>query len=260
MKIERELNFNDIELYKVLLNNEDKLIYQSKVGAVNYLAVKTRPDLAYSISRCSNHLQSPTQLDMSNIDHILEYIRNTQNFGITFRATDDDKLYGYVDASYANHDDRKSHYGISLHFGKNNGSFYVASKKTPIVALSSTEAEYIALCEGSKIISWARQFLMELGYPQLEPTQIFEDNMSAIHMVNNGNDKGRTKHIDIRYHFIRQLLLEKQIIINYLDTHHMRADMLTKALQKNKFREFRAQLLGQYSLQNSGRVLLCWKV
>jgi hypothetical protein len=93
MKIERELNSNDIELFQVLLNDEDKLIYQSKVGAVNYLAVKTRPNLAYSISNCSTHLQSPTQLDMLSIDHILEYIRSTQNFGITFRATDHDKLY-----------------------------------------------------------------------------------------------------------------------------------------------------------------------
>jgi hypothetical protein len=227
---------------------------------VNYLAIKTRPDLAYSTSRCGSNMHNPTKQDMNNVDRILQYIYNTKELGITFSASEDSQLYAFIDASYANHPDRKSHYGVSMHYGRNNGAFHVASKKMRIVALSSTEAEYIALCEGAKIISWARQFLDELGFKQLTPTQIYEDNISAIHMVNNGNDHGRTKHIDIRYHYIRQMLLEKQVIMDYLDTNHMRADILTKALQSNQFRNFRAQLLGQFSSSNSGKVLLCWKI
>jgi hypothetical protein len=260
MKVERNSNDIDIKHLHVPLTALETTLYQSKVGAVNYLAVKTRPDLSYAISRCSNNLQNPNQLDMINIDHILKYIKNTKDFGITYKACTDNKLYGYIDASYANHEDRKSHYGISLHLGNENGSFHTVSKKMKLVALSSTEAEYIALCEGTKLISWTRQFLSELGFTQTSPTVIYEDNISAIHMVNNGNDHGRTKHIDIRYHYVRQMLLEKQIILEHLSTHHMHADMLTKALSFNKFREFRGKILGSHNLQNSGTVLLCWKL
>jgi hypothetical protein len=266
MKVERELTENELSHLNTPLNKTDITLYQSKVGAVNYLAVKTRPDLAYATHKCSNNLQNPTQLDMENINHILKYIKNTRLLGITFKASSSDtffSLYGYIDASYANHADRKSHYGISLHLGDNTGSFHAVSKKMKLVALSSTEAEYIALCEGAKIISWARQFLSELGFSQTNPTIIFEDNLSAIHMVNNGNDHGRTKHIDIRYHFIRQMLLEKQIVLKHLSTHQMHADMLTKALSTNKFREFRDKLLGKNSItmsQNSGTVLHAKKV
>ena len=148
----------------------------------------------------------------------------------------------FVDASYGNHDDRKSHCGVSLHLGFPGGSVQTVSKKTKLVALSSTEAEYIGLCEAAKIVAWARQFLEEVGYPQQGPTILYEDNKSAINMVNNGNDHGRTKHIDIRYHYIRDLVEEGKVVVEYLPTDIMVADTLTKALDKNKFLKFRESL------------------
>ena len=79
-------------------------------------------------------------------------------------------------------------------------------KKGTILALSSTEAEYIAMYEASKLIMWLRQFLTELGYPPPTPTTLFEDNKSAIQIVHNNNDRGRTKHMDVRCHLIRELV------------------------------------------------------
>ena len=112
-----------------------------------------------------------------------------------------------VDSSYASHLDRKSHYGISIHMNNNLGSCVSVSKKSTIIALSSTEAEYVGMFEASKIILWLRQLLLELGFsPTKPPTILYEYNKSAIHISENGNDNGRTKHMDVRYHLIRELI------------------------------------------------------
>ena len=91
-----------------------------------------------------------------------------------------------VDSSYASHLDRKSHYGISIHMNNNSGSCVSVSKKSTIIALSSTEAEYVGMFEASKIIMWLRQFLLELD---TKPTILYEDNKPAIHISENGKDK-----------------------------------------------------------------------
>ena len=111
-----------------------------------------------------------------------------------------------VGSSYASHLDRKSHFGISIHMNNNSGSCVSVSKKSTIIALSSTEAEYVGMFEASKIIMCLRQLLLELGFPPTTPTILYEDNKSAIHISENDNDRGWTKHMDIRYHLIRELI------------------------------------------------------
>jgi hypothetical protein len=228
------------------LTSDEQADYMSKVGAVQYLAVKTRPDLGYAISRCSMKMQQANLVDLKLLNRILRYLKHTKDLVITFGGSDDYKLRSFADASYGSHKDRKSHYGISLHLGS-GGSIQTISKRTKLVALSSTEAEYIGLCEAAKVVAWARQFLEELGFKQDKPTIIYEDNQSAIAMVNNGNDHGRTKHIDIRYHYIRDLVKDGQVIVKYLRTEDMVADTLTKALEKKQFKKFRTNLLGVVS-------------
>ena len=98
------------------------------------------------------------------------------------------------------------------------------------MALSSTKAEHIALFEASNLIMWLYQFLVELGYPSSHHTLWYEDNKSAIFVVSNGNDKGRTKHMDIRYHFVRELVQTNHITVLYKPAPFMVADMLTKPL------------------------------
>jgi hypothetical protein len=218
--------------------------YMSKVGAVQYLTIKTRPDLTYAIGRCAMHLKDASENDMKAINRILRYIYHTKDIPLQFGGIVEGKLLSFVDASYASHSDRKSHYGISIHYGASSGSIHTISKRTKVVALSSTEAEYIGLCEAAKVVAWARQFLAELGFEQNSPAVLFEDNQSAISMVNNGNDHGRTKHIDIRYHYIRDLVKSGQIDVKYLDTDNMVADTLTKALDKKKFLKFRNNIMG----------------
>ena len=97
-----------------------------------------------------------------------------------------------------------THYGFSIHLNNFSGSCITVSKKDKLLALSSTEAEYLALFEASKTIMWLRQILEELGYPQPTPTMVHEDNKSTITIISNGNDRGRTKHMDLRYHYVRE--------------------------------------------------------
>jgi hypothetical protein len=149
-----------------------------------------------------------------------------------------------VDSSYASHQDRKSHYGISVHKNSQSGSCITLSKKGTILALSSTEAEYIGMFEASKLIMWLRQLLTELGYSSKHPTLMYEDNKSAIQIVANGNDKGRTKHMDVRYHLIRELVQSNTIQVQYMPTESMVADILTKPLDSKLFLKFQTDLLG----------------
>jgi hypothetical protein len=124
------------------------------------------------------------------------------------------------------------------------GCFYAQSKKAKCMTQSSTEAEYLALGETTKLVAWARSLLEELGFPQPEPTIIWEDNKSTILIVNNGNDKGRMKHIDVRSHYIRELILKKQVTIQYMPTEDMVADILTKGVSKAILQRLRPRLLG----------------
>jgi hypothetical protein len=135
-----------------------------------------------------------------------------------------------------------------MHIGTNSGSFHAVSKKAKIMALSSTEAEYIALFELAKLISWARQFLQDLGFPQLSPTVVFEDNKSTIHMVEFGTDRGKTKHMDVRFHYIRELVQNGSITLQHQSTLLMVADILTKALPSDSFLRLRQHLMGTLSV------------
>jgi hypothetical protein len=131
-----------------------------------------------------------------------------------------------------------------MHLGRFSGSCFSSSKKAKSVTLSSTEAEYMALCEAAKLVAWGRQFLQELGFDQILPTIIYEDNQSTIHMVNHGNDKGRTKHIDIRYHYIREKVADRSILIEYLPSLLMISDILTKPLTGSFFLRLKDRILG----------------
>jgi hypothetical protein len=227
------------------LSQLEKTSYMQKVGSLNYLACCTRPDISYAVSICSQHLQSPTSSNMKAVNRILNYIAATSTLGITYRATNSLDLKATIDSSYANHPDRTSQYGYTVHLGSlNNPPILSKSRKSKTVSLSSTEAEYLAIADACKDIQWYHQLLSELNFKSPSPTQLYEDNMSTIAMIRNGNDKGRTKHIDIRHHYIRDMLANKEIDINHLPTKDMIADILTKPLGASDFHRLRQSLLG----------------
>ena len=184
---------------------------------------------------------------MLAMDRVLQYLASTPDLGLTFSSTEGVKLYATVDSSYGNHDDRKSHSGCTLHIGLNSGSFLTRSKKQTITADSSTVAEFIAAHLATKEIMWARSLLAELGFPQLDPTILYEDNMSTIAMINNDSNSQKTKHVAIKYNLVREQVQLKNIKLNHLCTKDMISDILTKPLPPTPFLHLRKKLLGMYT-------------
>ena len=227
-----------------MLNAEQHTEYQSKIGSCLWIVNSTRPDCLYAINILSRYTHSPTINDMKAVDRVLQYIASTPEHGLVFSSTEGVVLYGTVDASYGNHEDRKSHSGCTLHIGRNSGAFLSRSKKQTVTADSSTVAELIAAHLATKEIMWARSMLAELGYPQLNPTILQEDNMSTIHIINNDCNTQKTKHIDIRYNLVREQVQKKNLSMLHLSTKDMTSDMLTKALSPTIFLHLRCKLLG----------------
>lgn len=155
-------------------------------------------------------------------------------------GTDSCILSGYVDADFANDpNDRKSITGFCINF-LNNVVFW-KSKKQTIVSLSSAEAEYVALSACVTECLFVATLLTEILKCTVYPIEIFEDNQSCIKMVSTLETK-RTKHIDVRHHFLRDCLEKNQIKLNYIPTNDQTADIFTKAVTPQKFDYFRSKL------------------
>jgi hypothetical protein len=226
------------------LSEIDQKLYMSLVGSLLYASVMTRDDIRFSLAYLTISMKQATHHHMVTAIRCLSYLLSTPFVGKILGGSNTVLLWCAADASYATHPDRKSHFGITLHLGPTSGAFHSVSKKAKIMALSSTEAEYIALFEGAKLISWARQFLADLGFPQNLPTIVFEDNKSTIHMVEQGTDRGKTKHMDVRFHYIRELVLNGSIQLKHQSTFLMVADIMTKALPTEAFLRLRPLLMG----------------
>jgi hypothetical protein len=233
------------------LSIEDHKKFMSILGSLIFL-LRTRADIAYAINRLSLRSSKATVLDMQALFRVLRYLNGTRQLGITLckDATMSKviQLHAYVDAAYGVHSDGKSHSGYCFTLGPhNNGMFYSRSFKQTNVALSSTEAEINPLVDVSKEVIWFRQLLSELGFPQLDPTPVFEDNASAITLATNwsGNNK-RTKHFSIRIHFLLEQYNTSIIDLVHLSTDLQIADILTKPLPTEQFLRLRDLLLGSH--------------
>jgi hypothetical protein len=179
---------------------------------------------------------------------ILRYLRGTINLALTYSKNNNinndynsiHKVVGFSDASYAPFKDDRKSIGAYI-FMFNNGAITWNTKKQPIVALSSCEAEYIALSDCSKESQWIKNLHYELNDVN-NPIILYEDNQALMKIAENNMFSKRTKHIDIRYHYIRELVRNNEVILNYCPTEDMIADALTKGLFKIKFKKLREQM------------------
>ena len=218
---------------------EDPTKYREAVGALNYLAVCTRPDISYAVSQISKKMQSPNEEDWMLVKRILRYLQKTKNAKLVYHS-EPKELIGYSDASYApNSEDRKSISGYL--FQMNGAAISWKSKKQPIVSLSSMEAEYIAITAAIKEAKWLAKLEEELMLKSKKMI-IFEDNQSTIKTAKNEIHTDRSKHIDVRYHFVREQIQVGAIEIRYCPTGEMTADLMTKALGATKHAKFSESL------------------
>ena len=165
---------------------------------------------------------------------ILRYVKGTLNVGIHYYTSKRFNLVGFSDSDRGiSLDDRKSTFGNCFSFG--SGLITWSSKKQSIVALSSTEVEYVAVTSAGTQALWLRKVLEEIGEKQIHPTVIFCDNTSAIKLAKNRVHHSRTKHFDLKYHFIIDLVQKKEVELRYIKTQEQIADIFTKAVDKVQF-------------------------
>ena len=185
-------------------------------------------------------MQTPNQQDMERARRILRYLRGTSDFQLQLGTSKKLESDCYVDADYANAASRKSITGYATRLGGTTISWLSKSQDT--VALSTTEAEYMAASKAAQQMLWERSILKELGVIHESPSTLHEDNSSAISLIKHPKAHTRTKHIDVRHHFIRETITNGLIQVIHCPTSEMRADMFTKALRAEVFQEHRHAL------------------
>jgi hypothetical protein len=220
--------------------------YQSAIGSLMFAMLCTRPDIAFAVSVLSKFANNPTEEHQQGVQRVLRYLSGTTHIGITYTGegsiTDEPACVGYSDSDWAaDRDDRRSQTGYA--FTLCGGAISWQSKKQSTVALSSVEAEYMAVSATAKEALWWRTQLHSLGYDTTAPTTICSDSKGSIALAKNPDHHSLTKHIDMKYHFIRLHIVERAIRLEYLNTSVMAADLLTKALPRHRH-ESTAGLLG----------------
>lgn len=203
--------------------------YQEIVGSLLYLSQGTRPDISYAINTLSKFNSRPEMQHWVALKRVLRYLKYTENYVLTYKSNSDEKtIHGYCDADWAsNDDDRRSCTGYVFIF--QGGAISWNSHRQQTVALSTTEAEYMSLSSGAQEAMWLKQ-MQEEFWPHLvsTPITILCDNQSAIKLAGTENYHSRSKHIDIRHHFVRDKVLSNQIVVKYIQSSEMVADALTK--------------------------------
>jgi hypothetical protein len=225
-----------------LLPSDRRELFHTIVAKLLYLALRTRPDILTAVAFLTTRVHAPTENDWKRLFRVLYYLYGTIDLGITLRPGNGPlKLSAYADASYGVHPDGKSHSGLVIALGA--GPVFVRSSKQRIVSKSSTEAELISLSDSCSQVIWSRDFLAAQGY-DIGPATIYQDNRSTMALADRGrSNSDRTRHIHIRYFFVKDRIKTGEISIEHMPTESMVADFLTKPLTGDSFIRMRDKLL-----------------
>ena len=224
--------------------------FREVVGSLMWIANQTRPDIANAVRAVARFSHDPKEIHWKAACKILEYLKATAHLGLTYRRDDDVdievvfELDAYVDADYAQKaNDRCSVSGAAIFYGGALVTWFSRTQKS--VTLSTTEAEYVAMAEGVKEAMYVRGVL-EFLRPEIETPSIsvFEDNRGAKALAENPLSSSNSKHIDVRHHFLRELVKKGEITVNDVSSKDQRADILTKALDRESFETHRNFLVG----------------
>ena len=225
----------------------DETLYRQMVGSLLYLTA-TRPDIMFAASLLARFMHNPTKKHMGTTKRVLRYIQGTMNYGIAYEKGKWAVLIGYCDSDWSgSEDDMRSTSGYAFNLG--SGAFSWASIKQSSVALSTAEAEYMSAAEATAQAMWLRFVLSDFGEEQVEPTQLLCDNTSAIAISKNPVHHHKTRHINRRFHFIRDALQNGEIDLLYCKTEVQLADIFTKPLARDRF-EYLRKALGVISAQH----------
>ena len=235
-------NLFDLDPDSPLLDKVRKEDYHTLSAKLLYLSQRTRHDIQVAVCFLVSRVQAPTEQDVKKAVRVLRYLYGTQHLGVMIEP--DSNFFcvrSYIDASYGVHPDGKSHTGVTISMGK--GPIMSKSTKQKLVSKSSTEAELIALSDASSVVIWVRNFLEAQGY-KMPPAEVYQDNTSTMAMVAAGMPtSNRTRHISIRFFFVKDRVESGELDISYVPTVDMVSDILTKPLQGELFLKLRKELL-----------------
>ena len=199
------------------LEEQDRERFHSIVAKVLYLAKRVRPDLLTTCTFLAGRVQFATEQDNRKLDRMMKYINSTTELGITFDMSEDMSISAFIDASYGVHADGKSHSGAVITLGK-HGPVHAKSNKQKLVTKSSTEAELVSLSDNISQVIWTRDFLMSQGY-NMKAATVYQDNMSTMALAEKGRSTAeKTRHINIRYFFVKDRVEAGEIEIKYCPT------------------------------------------
>lgn len=218
----------------------DTTLYKEMIGSLMYLTV-TRPDLTFVVDLASRYMENPTEAHFQVIKRVLRYVKNTTDLGIMYKRGGGKGFQAFTDSDYAGDlDDRKSTSGYVFLLA--GGAVSWSSKKQSIVALSTTEAEYIAavLCATQGV--WMARVLGKIGQSLEDCITIKCDNSSTIQLSKNPIHHGRSKHIEVRFHYLRELTGEGKVKLIHCGTQDQVADIMTKPLKLETFEKLKRML------------------
>lgn len=228
-------NFNVKELENNKCTTEAENVCRQIIGCLMYAACGTRPDICATISILSRYQDRASNMLLVALKRVLRYIKHTLDYKLIYNCNDDE-LVGFCDADWGGDlTDRKSTTGYCFKYANCLVSW--CSKKQSTVSISSTEAEYVAMSMAGAEACWLSNMLCSFNIKNVTPAILFCDNQSAM-VIANTNTVKRLKHIDIKYHFIRELIEKQKICLKYVKTEEQIADMLTKALKNNILLKF----------------------
>ena len=214
--------------------------FQTVIGSLLYLMLGTRPDIAFTITKLAQFSANPSKDHLNKALYICRYLVGTPTYQLMYDGASGQGISACTDSDWASDNStRRSQSGYFVKLAKGLISWTSRAQKT--IALSSTEAEYMALSDCSRQVVWMHTLLGELGY-HLLPIPICGDNQGSIFIASNPVTEKRSKHIDIRYHYIREVINQQLAVVYFIDDDDNPADLLTKNLGSIKFLKFRALL------------------
>ena len=213
----------------------DKLkFFHTNVAKLLYYTMRCKVAISVAVSFLCTRVTCATEQDLKKLNRVMGYVKHTRHTGVVLQGSGELVVKGYVDAGFGSHADGKSHTGLAIMLG--NACVEFKSSKQKIVTKDSTEAELVGASDRVPNIMYCQEFLTEQGLKLPLPI-LMQDNQSAIHWMTIGSGLSRNKHLRVRKFGIKELLDNKELVVEYTPTEIMKADILTKALQGNLFRK-----------------------
>ena len=225
-----------------MLEKDRAEMFHTLVAKGLFISKRARPDILPAITYLCTRVKEPNENDWFKLSKVMGFLKTTINDELTIEANDYGNITWYVDAAFGVHKDFKSHTGAVMMLGK--GSVQSISTKQKVNSRSSTEAELISIDDVLSKIQWTKFFMQEQGC-KINQNVIYRDNTSSMKLEMNGKMSSgkRTRHLEIKYFYVTDLIKRKEITMKYCPTDLMLADYMTKPLSGSKFNQFRKKIM-----------------